>query len=151
LKTFSLLLLACCSVFFLRFSYTTADLAYPDPRIANLERFFNKHNCPKPTYADDYISSADKYNLPYALLPAISIAESQCGRRQRLSNWWGWNSAKTGFTSVGEGIAFVSSKLANGRYYAGKTLEQKILTYNSANPNHLKIIKSLMAQIEQTK
>lgn len=122
-----------------------------DPRLEKLEQFFDHYQCPKPNYAHEYLSSADKYNLPFDLLPAISILESNCGRHQRFNNWWGWNSARTGFPSVAEGLNHVAQQLSNGRYYGGKTLDEKLLTYNSANPNYLNIIKSLMAQIEKTK
>jgi hypothetical protein len=122
-----------------------------DPRLEKLEKFFDHYKCPKQNYSNEYLSSADKYNLPYTLLPAISILESSCGKRSRLNNWWGWNSARTGFTSVSDGIRHVSERLSNGRYYKGKTLDQKINTYNppSANPKYLKIIKGLIAQIEK--
>lgn len=119
-----------------------------DTRAVKLGKFFEQHNCPKPYYIDDYLSSSDKYNISYTLLPSIAIIESQCGRHFRYNNFWGWNSAKTGFKSVAEGIDFVLSQLANGRYYKNKTLEQKLKSYNSVNPTYGKTIKSLMVQID---
>ena len=120
-----------------------------DPRAEKLEAFFDHYECPKPQPIYDYLSSADKYNLPYTLLPSLSVLESGCGRHQRLNNWWGWNSARTGFSSVDEGICYVSEKLATGRYYSGKTLDEKLKAYNSVNPTYSQTIKGLMAQIEQ--
>jgi hypothetical protein len=64
-----------------------------------------------------------------------------------LNNWLGWNSAKTGFTSVPAGIVFVSEKLANGRYYKDKTLNQKLKAYNP-NALYAPKIKALMKEIE---
>jgi hypothetical protein len=122
-----------------------------DQREAKLEAFFTLHKCPSPHHVTEYLNAADKYKLDYRLVPAISIIESQCGKHQPLSNWWGWNSARTGFTDVPSGIDFVTGQLANGKYYAGKSLEKKVTTYNSANPKYLSIIKALMSQIEQTK
>lgn len=106
-----------------------------DIRALKLEAFFIKHKCPQPYYTNDYLSSADKYNIPFILLPAISVAESSCGRHQRYNNWWGYWSDSKGFSSVSEGVDYVSSQLANGRYYKGKTLDQILRAYNP-NPSY---------------
>lgn len=119
-----------------------------DPRLEKLENFFNKFKCTQPNYAKNYISAADKFGNDYRLLPAISIIESECGKHQRLNNWWGWNSARTGFGSVAEGIEFVSYQLADGRYYKGLATDKKLGRYNSENPNYVKTVLNLMGQID---
>lgn len=118
-----------------------------DPRIAQLDAFFAKHNCPKPYYSNEYIKAADGNHIPFALLPSISVVESSCGRHYRYSNFWGWNSAKTGFASVTEGIDYVSAQLGSGHYYAGKSIEAKLRTYNSVNPLYAGKVESLMNSI----
>jgi hypothetical protein len=115
-------------------------------RAVKLGKFLEAHNCPKPYYIDEYLSSADKYQIPYELLPAISIQESSCGRHRRLNNWWGWNSARTGFVSVAAGIDFVAQQLSTSRYYKGKSLTQILNAYNP-NPLYAPKIIGLMKEI----
>ena len=107
-----------------------------DIRAVKLGKFFEAYHCPKPYYIDEYISSADKYNIPYTLLPAISIQESTCGQHQLYSNWWGYWSDTRGFQSVQEGIGFISEQLAVGRPYADKTILGKISAYNGVDYAH---------------
>lgn len=110
----------------------TGELLTIDERYQKLETFFIKYKCPQPYYVDEYIQSADRHLLPYTLLPAISLQESSCGRRfpKGTNNHWGWNHGRQKFTSVPAGIDFISDKLANGRYYKGKTIAKKLYAYN---------------------
>jgi hypothetical protein len=122
-----------------------------DERALRLGRFFEKHKCPTFNYEliDDYINAADKYQIPYPLLPDISLQESTCGKHYPVStrNIFGWNSAKSGFASLSESIDFVSDKLANGRYYANKSITKKLNAYNP-NPEYAPKILRFMAEIE---
>lgn len=121
-----------------------------DVRAVYLGRFFDKHKCPAFNYEliDDYINAADKYNLDYRILPAIAQLESQCGKRYPKGsfNIFGWNSARTGFTDFPTSVAFVSERLANGKYYAGKTLDKKLSAY-CPSPTYPARIKALMNEI----
>jgi len=118
-----------------------------DARAAKLFAFFAAHRCPVPLHVGDYLRVADAYAIDYRLLPALSVRESTCGRHQRLNNRWGWDSARTGFESVARGIEFVARQLAEGRSYRGKTLEEKLHTYNP-NPQYPGEIKRLMQEID---
>lgn len=120
----------------------------PDQRLEKLETFFEKFNCPKPNYAQAYLTAADQNNLDWRLLPAISIQESTCGRHQIKNNWWGWNSARTGFESVEAGINEVSRQLSVGRYYADLATNAKLGRYNP-NPEYPGKILMLMQQIDE--
>lgn len=122
-------------------------VAPQDQRISKLEAFFQSYNCPTPLHVDDYILAADIYAIDYRLLPAISLLESTCGSYERKNNHWGWDSAQTGFSSVRAGIHFVARELAENPYYKGKTLEQKLLTYNP-DRHYLASVRRLMRQIE---
>ncbi len=112
--------------------------------------FFRKFNCPDFNYGliDTYIHAADQNGIDYRILPAISVQESSCGRHYplRTNNLWGWDSARTGFASIPEGIGFVSAQLAGGRYYAGKTIDQKLRAYNP-NPVYAGKVERLMKEI----
>lgn len=119
-----------------------------DPRISRLERFFRHYNCPQPYHVADYLRASDGYQLDYRLLPAISIRESQCGvTEQRANNHWGYHPSRQSFSTVESGIYYVAHQLAEGYYYRGKTLQQKLFVYNP-RPKYPAEIQSIMRQIE---
>ena len=118
-----------------------------DHRAANLHQFFSKYKCPEPHNEDAYVQAANTYNLDYRLLPSISLQESTCGKHYRLSNYWGWNSARTGFESVPSGIDYVSRQLAEGKYYKDKSIKDKLRSYNP-EPSYTVKIMRLMGEIE---
>lgn len=123
-----------------------------DHRASELQKFMVKYKCPKPFYITEYINAADKYKLDYRLLASISVQESSCGRHACGDGIrrWGYGSCKGyNFTSVASGIDFVSNALANGNYYRGKTLIQKLKTYNSENPLYYNQIINLMGQMKE--
>ncbi len=123
-----------------------------DPRVAALDAFFLKYKCP---YHDSqvYISVADKNGLDYRLLPALSVLEESCGKHNPVNNLFGYyGNGKYGlhpFDSIADGIEYVGKQLAENRLYKGKTLKQKLKTYNSVNPLYYSEIISLMNQIEK--
>lgn len=130
----------------------------PDPRIQALDGFFTAHKCP---YANSqaYLTAADKYGLDYRLLPALSVVEQECGRKNPHNNLFGYGSKTVcpkdkkcystvmPFASIETGIDFVANALATKSYYKGKTLKQVLHAYNSANPNYYGRVTGLMAQI----
>jgi hypothetical protein len=93
------------------------------------------------------LDAADAYQIDYRLLPAISLLETTCGSHEKQNNHWGWASAQTGFASVGEGIHYIASQLAEHPYYKDKTLEQKLWMYNP-DRHYVSSVRRLMRQIE---
>lgn len=122
-----------------------------DVRAVKLGRWFEQKKCPpiNLTLIDSYIESADKYGIDYRLLPAISMQESTCLKHYppQTNNPYGWASARVGFDSLPAAIDFVTDKLANGHYYAGKTLTKKLNAYNP-NPEYAPKIIKFMNDIE---
>jgi len=118
-----------------------------DPRGARLEAFFKTYGCPAPLHVNDYLRAADSHALDYRILPAISLVESTCGAFEKMNNRWGWDSAQSGFPSVPAGIEFISSQLADGQPYRGKTVKEKLFTYNPY-PQYVRQVEKLMRQIE---
>jgi hypothetical protein len=118
-----------------------------DSRTVKLRSFFKAHQCPQPFHAEEYVRAADMYSIDYRLLPAVSVRESTCGVYQRLNNFWGWDSARTGFTSVTRGIHFILRQLAWGRFYRGKSVDQKLRVYNP-RPEYAKEVRELMREID---
>jgi hypothetical protein len=139
---------------------TTADLprtpvrivlvlpSKPDPRIARLEKFFRNYHCPAPNLASEYLKAADGYGLDYRLLPAVSIRETQCGiTEQHEHNQWGYHHQS--FPSIEAGIDFIARRLTQHPFYQGKTLRDKLFTYNPL-PAYPEEIKRIMRQIEES-
>ena len=118
-----------------------------DPRIARLDHFFAHYNCPLPYHVDDYLRAADSYEIDYRLLPAISVRETTCGLWEQQNNRWGYHSGHQSFDSVEDGIYFLAHRLANGYFYRGKSLEEKLFTYNPRQ-RYPEEIRRIMRQIE---
>ncbi len=120
----------------------------PDPRVQNLEKFFQYYRCAAPHYTSEYLSVADAYRLDYRVLPAISIRESGCGRgAKHENNVWGFH--QENFPSIAKGIEFLAHRLMQHPAYKGKSLREKLFTYNplAAYPEEvLRIMRQIEAQ-----
>ena len=128
-------------------SDTTLPAPNGDPRSVRLEAFFKAYDCPAPLHVAEYLRAADSHALDYRMLPAISLVESTCGAFQRMNNRWGWDSAQSGFRSVPAGIDYITEQLADNPRYKGKTVKEKLFTYNPY-PNYVRQVERLMQQIE---
>lgn len=84
-----------------------------DYRVANLRNFFNTYNSPLALYAEDFVLMADKYNLDYRLVPAISGVESTFGKQipSGSYNAYGWANGNYSFESWPNSIEVVSKTL----------------------------------------
>ena len=119
----------------------------PDPRGQRLEAFFKAYDCPGPFHVQEYLRAADTHALDYRILPAISLVESTCGAFERMNNRWGWDSVQSGFESVPAGIDYITAQLAENPKYKGKTVKEKLFTYNPY-PAYVRQVERLMQQIE---
>ena len=124
-----------------------------DNRIATLSYFMQRHGFAQPYYVNNYIQSADNYEIDWRLLPAITLIESSgCRFYPRITNnCWGYGSSDglKHWDSIPEGIDFVNQQLANNRFYKDKDLYHKITTYNSVNPKYYGEIKNLMDEMAE--
>ena len=118
-----------------------------DMRGAHLEAFFKAYDCPAPLHVEEYLQAADSHSLDYRLLPAISLVESTCGAFERRNNRWGWDSVQSGFASVPAGIDYITEQLAENPRYKGKTIHEKLYTYNPYK-SYVRQVELLMQQIE---
>jgi hypothetical protein len=117
-----------------------------DPRIERLEKFFKIYHCPSPHHTSEYLRAADGYGLDYRLLPAVSIRETLCGMTERQqNNRWGYH--REDFPSIEAGIDFLAQRLTQHPLYKGKTLQDKLFTYNPF-PAYPEEVKRIMRQIE---
>ena len=121
-----------------------------EKKISHVEKILAKGNPINKQKAPVYVDEAEKNNIPYWLLPAISVLESSGCRNfpQRTNNCWGWGGDRlVSFPSLDVGIAHVSRQLGSGRYYANKTLYQKVTTYNSVNPKYYQNLLSVRGNL----
>lgn len=87
-----------------------------DYRVKILKNYLIKQNSPLAENAEDFVTYADKYNLDWRLVAAISGVESSYGKAipPNSYNGWGWGVYGTNvirFKSWGEGIETVSQGL----------------------------------------
>ena len=87
-----------------------------DTRIKILSSFLKEQNSPLTPYAADFVRNADKYDLDWKLVAAISGVESTFGQAipPDSYNGWGWgvygdnvirfNSWKEGIDTVSQGL-----------------------------------------------
>jgi hypothetical protein len=118
----------------------------PDPRAARLEQFFERYRCPSPQHVTEYLLAADDYGLDYRLLPALSIRETHCGIEETRNNRWGYHPGRQGFSSIEAGIDYVARQLAENPTYRGKSLRDKLFTYNP-RPAYPREVQQIMLEI----
>lgn len=87
-----------------------------DKRAKKLGLYLHSRNSPLAAYAPDFIAEADKYQLDWKLLPAISGVESTFGLYLPAASHNGWgfgiyNDHVTRFASWQEGIETVAKSL----------------------------------------
>jgi hypothetical protein len=90
--------------------------------------------------------AADRHQLDWRLLPSIALVESGGGKVAPNNNVFGWNSARHKFPSIQAGIHSVAERLANAPHYRGKSLEDKLKTYNP-RPEYRLTVQRVMNQL----
>lgn len=120
-----------------------------DARFQRLKKFLHETKSPIEHLAAVFIVEADTNHLDWRLLPGLSVVESGAGKAFRGNNVFGWNNGDSSFRSVREGIHFVAERLANGRYYRGKTVAEKLNTYNP-NEGYRQKVQQVMARISNS-
>ena len=76
------------------------------------------------------------------ILRFLNCLESSGGKHYdaETNNPLGWNNGKAVFPSVHAAIRHVSAELGSGRWYAGKTLEEKLRVYNPRPAYSVKVM-----------
>ena len=90
-----------------------ANVSVADTRVDTLENFLEKYNSPLAPYSEVFIETADKYELDWRLIPAITGVESTFGKRipYESFNAYGWANGEYRFTSWEESIEIVGKAL----------------------------------------
>jgi hypothetical protein len=97
-----------------------------DSRAQKINEVYKKYNCPLEGLGDVMVYEADKNNIPWWLVAAVSFQESSCGKRSpKVSgiesyNAWGWGvygGSVFSFDNWVRGIETVS-KYFNDKFYS---------------------------------
>lgn len=117
-----------------------------DYRVKILSSYLKEQNSPLQPYAGDFVAAADKYNLDWKLVAAISGVESSFGQAIPTNSYNGWGWGVYGdnvirFKSWKEGIYTVSQGLRE-RYmdaWGGKDIYEIGAVYASSKawPSHV--------------
>lgn len=122
-------------------------------KIRTLENFLNIQNSPLTPYVSTIVDEAEKNELDYRLIPAISGVESSFGKAipQNSYNAYGWNNGDYYFKSWEEGIMTVSETLNNKykKIWGCETIYD-IGHYYASSPTWANRVVSIMDRIENT-
>jgi len=127
-------------------------------RAAKIDAYFAKRGMPLEGYGMKMVLEAEKYDLPWNLIPAIGVRESTGGKFACTSvtnSMFGFGSCRMNFQSVDHAIEVVARNLGGENpntagAYKGKTLEGKLKSYNSVIPEYKNEIFTIMSVIENT-
>jgi len=130
------------------------EITQEDTRVKTLRKYLEKYNSPLAPYAKTFVADADKYDLDWKFVAAISGLESTFGQQipSGSYNGWGWGIYGTNtiyFTSWENGIDTVSEGLRT-RYMDGwgaKDIWQIGRMY-AASPTWAVRVQNFMNQIE---
>jgi hypothetical protein len=127
-------------------------------RAAKIDAYFAQYNLPLEGYGKVFVDAADREGLDWRFVAAKAIIESTGGKfmPKGSNNPLGWGCSTAAkcihFDSFDEAINEVTANLAGNRektakYYAGKTLSQKMASYNSVNPKYQTMVFRTMDKI----
>ena len=134
-------------------------------RGAKIDAFFTERgNLPLAGYGTTFVRMADKYKLDWRLAAAIAYNESTAGANecrgkdgQKTYNAFGYRGCNSKFDSYEHAIETVTRNLAveidsTKKYYANKSVEEKINAYNPPeyNKNYQRLVLWTMNKISAT-
>lgn len=137
-----------------------ATIVGKDGREEQLTSFLQRYNSPLTPSAATFIKIADKYNLPWTLLPAIAGKESGFGKVIPINSYnaWGWGihtgqNSGISFSSWEEGIEKVAAGIKKDYFNKGLDTPSKMepkYTPPSAASHHswLQGVEFFMDQLE---
>lgn len=133
------------------------DEKTPDSRSIILKEYLKQYNSPLVPFAQNFVDIADKYNLDWKLVAAISGVESTFGQQipSNSFNGWGWGiygDNMIRFSSWTHGIETVSEGLRN-RYInkLGTNDVYAIGRLYAASPTWAQKVEYFMNSIDQFK
>jgi len=121
-----------------------------------IDAYFKDHDAPLEGYGMKFVLEAEKNDLDWRLLPAISMRESTGGKHACKSvpnSVFGYGSCKMSFDSIDKSIEVVAASLGGNnpntaRHYDNKTVKQILKKYNSIIPNYTNQVIRIMKEIK---
>ncbi len=137
---------------------TTSEADSLKDRADKVDALLAHYNSPLEGYGEKFVKEADKNNIDWRLLAAISGQESTFGRhacKKATNSFLGYGSCKINFKSADEAIERVSASLGGNddntdQHYAGKNTVQILRKYNSVIPNYPKQVIKIMKMIDDS-
>jgi len=131
---------------------TTQELETRKKRAEAIDAFFASRNAPLEGYGMKFVEEAEKNDIDWRLLAAISIIESNGGKqacKKANNSVLGYGSCKMDFTSIDQSIELVSRKIGGESKYYHKdmTTDQILRKYNSVIHNYPDKVKIVMERI----
>ena len=125
--------------------------AVMDEREIILTEFLQRRGSPLAQYAKEFVEIADKYDLDYRFLPAISCLESSCGLYQPVGshNPFGWG-PHIKFNSWPDAFEAVASGIRTRYVRVGKVTPAAVGPTYAASPTWSTRVTSFMLQIENS-
>lgn len=118
------------------------------PRHAEtLTGFMRRKGFAEPYNLTDILESASAASIPPSMIVCIEFVESSGGKHYdaETNNPLGWKNGKAAFPSVRAAIRHVTQELGSGRWYAGKSVEEKLRVYNP-RPAYTEKVLGCMSQ-----
>lgn len=120
-----------------------------EKRVETLAGFMHRMGFVDQTQLPEIIQAASRASIPPSMIVCIEFVESSGGKYydEETNNPLGWQNGRAYFPSVHEAIRHVSAELGSGRYYAGKTLEEKLRVYNP-RPQYSEKVLGCMSRLQ---
>ncbi|MBK5215665.1 MAG: glucosaminidase domain-containing protein [Candidatus Pacebacteria bacterium] len=120
-----------------------------------IDALLAKYDSPLEGHGMKFVTEAEKHDLDWRLLVAISGRESTFGRhacKKVTNSFLGYGSCKINYKSTDEAIEKVSASLGGNNaktahYYKDKTTTQILRKYNTVIPNYPKEVIKIMKMI----
>ncbi|MDO8515346.1 MAG: hypothetical protein Q7S14_02510 [bacterium] len=136
-------------------AFTEAKLVASDARAGIVNNYLTKYNSPFQGLGSFIVEMADKYSIPFGIIPAISQCESNVGKIIPYGSYnaWGWNiygENKLAFDNWFHAIETVSKGLGKNYYGKGLDTPEKIMAkYTpSSNGSWARCVTQYLAEIQ---
>jgi len=136
---------------------TTPEEVARKEKAEKIDALLAKYDSPLEGYGMKFVTEAEKHDIDWRLLVAISGRESTFAKhscKKATFSFLGYGSCKINFESVDDAIEKVSTSLGGNddktdHYYEGKTTTQILRRYNSVIPNYPNEVIKIMKMIDK--
>jgi hypothetical protein len=132
----------------------------PDVRAQKIDQYFADRDMPLAGYGQKMVEVADKNDIDWRLIPALSVRESTGGKhacKKATFSPFGWGSCKISFKSYDHAIEVLGKNLGGNNpntshHYSDKDVEGILKTYNPPKvvPQYASQVMKIMDDIEDT-